>query len=198
MKKLWSFTVAYNEPWSKEHLPSNVCIAFTNPEMIRRIREQRDLAVRVIGRCVEALVVKNITADIKSRNVPVSNDKLKLGCLTVILGTKSDDVKLLLKHPGAIEFTKMVFLALDNFHYFALETVPMDVLDVVQETFGILARALPPEWSVAMMLDQADTLMNASDGQSAPALQTPSSELARQGPLLSRSKKRIGPLYMCG
>ena len=172
MKKLWSLTVAYNEPWSSEHLPSYVCMAFTNPEMTRRIREQPDLAVRVIGRCVEASVVKNITADIKSPNVPVSNDKLKLRCLTVILGTKSDDVKLLLKHPGAIEFTKMVFLALDNFHHFALETVPKDVLDVVQETFGILARALPPEWSIAMMLDQTGTLMNASDGQSVPTLRT--------------------------
>jgi hypothetical protein len=71
MKNLWDFTRQYNEPGNSVPLPSYVCIAFTNPEMTRRIREQRDLAVRVIGRCVEALVVNKLAADIKSRNVPV-------------------------------------------------------------------------------------------------------------------------------
>ena len=174
MKNLWSFIRGYNERGNAAPLPFGVFITFTNPEMTCRIREQRDLAVRVTRRCVEALVVKNITADIESRTVPVSNDELKPGSLIVILGTRSDDMKLLLEHPGAIEFTKIVFLALDNFHYFAHETVPKDVrgLGAVQETFVILARALPSEWSVATMLDQIDTLMNVSDGQSAPALRT--------------------------
>lgn len=168
MKNLLSFTIAYNEPGSSVPLPSYVYVAFTNPEMTRRIREQRDLALRVIGRCVEALVVNNLTADIKSRNVLVICDKL--ACLTALLGTKSDDVKLLLDHPGAIEFTKMVFLALDNFCSFALETVPLYVLRAVQETFDILSWALTTEWKAAMLLDQTDTLMNTSDGQCEPAL----------------------------
>jgi hypothetical protein len=112
MKNLWHFTRGYNERGNSVPLPSYVCIAFTNPEMTRRIREERDLAVRVIGRCVEALVVNKLAADINSRSVPVSNDEL--ACLSAILGTKSDDVMLLLNHPGAIEFTNMIFLALDD------------------------------------------------------------------------------------
>src|ERR1700677_1502483 len=169
MKTLWSFTIAYNEPWDSVTLPSYVCTTFTNPEMTRRIHEQRDLAVRVIGRCVEALIVKNLTADIESRNVPVSSHNDKLACLTTILGTTNNDLKLLLDHPGATEFTEMVFLALDNFNSFALETVPSDVLGVVQKTYGILSRALPTDWNVAMLLDQTTTPMNASDGQCEPA-----------------------------
>jgi hypothetical protein len=74
--------------------------------MTRRIRTgQHDLVVHVIGRCVGALVVNKLAADINSRNNPVRDDEL--ACLSAILGTKSDDVMLLLSHPGAIEFTNM-------------------------------------------------------------------------------------------
>ena len=137
--------------------PSYVCVAFTNPEMTRRIREERDLAVRVIGRCVEALVVNKLRADIHSRNIPVSDADLKLASLSTILGSETRDVMLLLRHPGGIEFTTMVFLALDNFYSFTLETVPLDVLRDVQGTFSILSDALPARLT--------NTLMSVSEGQ---------------------------------
>ena len=163
MKNLLTFIIAYNQPWNSVSLPSYVCIAFTNPEMTSRIHEQRDLALHVIGRCVEALIVNNLTADIKTCDPLVSRDKLV--CLAALLGTNNDDVDLLLRHPGAIEFTKMVFLALDNFDSFALEMIPSYVLRAVHDTFDILSRDFPTEWNVAMLLDQTDTLMNAPDGQ---------------------------------
>ena len=162
MKNLWSFTREYNKCGNSIPLPSYIFIAFTNPEMTRRIREEHDLAVRVIGRCVEALVVNKLAADIKSRRTPVSKDEL--ACLLAILGTKSD-VKLLLKRPGAIDFTNMIFLALDDFYSSTLETVPSYVLTVVQETFIFLSRALPPEWNTKMRRIQEDSLKNVSDGQ---------------------------------
>ena len=196
MKNLLTFTIAYNQPWSSVSLPSYVCVAFTNPEMTRRIREQRDLALHVIGHCVETLIVNNLTADIRSRNALVSRDKL--ACIAALLGTKSDVVELLLRHPGAIEFTKIVFLALDNFYSFALETIPSYVLPAVHDTFDILSLDFPAEWNVAMLLDHTDTLMNAPDGQYEPALSSHLSyEVAQQGPRLSQLKC-IGPLYMCG
>src|ERR1700677_2527717 len=111
MKSLWHFTRGHSERGNSVPLPPFVCVAFTNPEMTHRIRKQRDLAVRVIGRCVEALVVNKLAADIHSRSTPVSSDEL--ACLSAILGTKSCDMMLLLNHPGAIEFTNMIFLALD-------------------------------------------------------------------------------------
>src|SRR6201996_3044954 len=113
MENLWRFTKACNEPENLHSapLPSYVCITFANPEMTRRIREERDLAVRVIGRCVEAFVVNKLATDIKSRRTLVSNDALvsndELACLSAILGTKSEDMKVMIKHPGAIEFTNM-------------------------------------------------------------------------------------------
>jgi len=118
----------------------------------------------VIGRCVEALVVNKLAANINSRNVPVSNDEL--ACLSAILGTKSDDVMLLLRHSGAIEFTNMVFLSLNNFYSFTREVVsPPYLLDVVQHTSSALSQALPPELNVEMRLNQTDTLMNFFNGQ---------------------------------
>jgi hypothetical protein len=59
MKNLWYFTRGYNVPRNFVPLPSYVYVAFTNPAMTRRIHEERDLAVRAIGRCVRALVVNN-------------------------------------------------------------------------------------------------------------------------------------------
>jgi hypothetical protein len=163
MKNLWHFTRGYSERRNEMALPSFVCIAFTNPEMTRRIRKQRDLAVRVIGRCVEALVVNKLAADIHSRNSPVTNDEL--ACLSAILGTKSRDVMLLLSRPGAIELTNMIFLALDDYASFTHGTVPTYVLDVIQPTSSALSRVLPSELNAKMRIDQTNTLMNISNGE---------------------------------
>jgi len=162
MKNLWDFTREYNERGNSVPLPSYVFIAFTNPEMTRRIRKPSDLTVRVIGRCVEALVINKLAADIKSRDVSVSNDEL--ACLSAILSTKSDDVMVLLNHPGAIEFTNMVFLALDDF-YSTHGTMPSFALDVVQHTYSALSQVLPPpKFNSEIQLNQTNTLMNVSGG----------------------------------
>ena len=163
MKNLWHFTREYNERGDSVPLPSYICIAFANPEMSRRIRRQHDLAVRVMGRCVEALVVNKLVADIHSRNFPVTNDEL--ACLSTILGTKSDDVMLLLNRSGAIEVTNMVFLALDDFYSFTLGSVPSYVLDVVQQTSSALRQDLRPEPKAKIRLYQTNTLMHISTGQ---------------------------------
>jgi hypothetical protein len=159
MKNIWHFTRAYHERGNSVPLPSYVLIALTNPEMTRRIREQRDPAVHVIGHCVEALVVNKLAVDINSRTDPITN--VELECLSAIVGIKSDDVMHLLSHPGAIEFTNMAFLALDGFYSPAF-ALPLFVLDVVQQTFSALSRTLPLELNAKM---RPDTQMNISDGQ---------------------------------
>ena len=168
MENLWRFTKACNEPENLHSapLPSYVCITFANPEMTHRIREERDLAVRVIGRCVEALVVNKLATDIKSRRNSASNNEI--ACISAILGTKSDMVEVLLNHPGAIEFTNMLFLALDDFYSFTLETMPLYVLEVVQETFSSLSWGLPPglnKLNTKMRLKQTACLTGVSDSQ---------------------------------
>jgi hypothetical protein len=162
MKNLWQFAREYNEYANTVPLPAYVCVAFANPEMSRRIRKQRDLAVRVIGRCVEVLVVNKLATDIHSRNVPVRN--YELACLSAVLGTERDNVMFLLGRPGAIELTNLVFLALDDFDSFTLRTVPSYTFDVIQQTAIALYPALPPEMNVRMRLSQENTL-NTSDGE---------------------------------
>lgn len=142
MKKLWSFTRNYAtlRPSNTVLFPPYICVAFANSEMTRRICEERDLAVRAIGRCIEALVVDQFAVDIESSELSPS-------------------------HLSSIEFTKMVFLALDNFYSFNHETVSSDILDVVQQTFSTLSRALPPELNVIILPAQTETLNNISDGK---------------------------------
>ena len=162
-KNLWYFTKGYNEGRNSVPLPSYVCVAFTNPEIHRRIHEERDLAVRAKGHCVEALVVNKLAADINSRNTPVSSDEL--ACLSAILGTKNNDVTPLLRRTGAIEFTNMVFFALGDFYSSASATVSSNVSDVIQMTFDILSCALPTQFNARMQLDPANTLVNNPDGE---------------------------------
>ncbi|KAN0133856.1 hypothetical protein V8E53_008351 [Lactarius tabidus] len=159
-KGLWNVGRALNQLGDSARLPPDICIAFSNPGMTRYLREQRDVAVRVIGCCAGALVANKFAADINSRSIPPICDT-ELGCLPAILGTKSDDVMCLLSHPGVIEFTNMVFLALDDI-YSSDERVPSYVFDVVQHTFGILSRAIPAELNAALRLDQIDSQTNGT------------------------------------
>ena len=163
MRSLWTVVRASDEPENSTPLPSYVYGAFANPEMTRRIHQDTDLTIGVIGRCVEALVVNKLAADINSRNnahVPVNDDAL--ACLSTILGTKSDDLTLLLRHPGAIELTNMIFLASHDIRGHILKGERVDMLVVVKQTSSSLLRALPPDFSVKM---ETETLMNVSDGQ---------------------------------
>ncbi|KAH9018613.1 hypothetical protein EDB84DRAFT_1566332 [Lactarius hengduanensis] len=132
MKSLWHFTREYNEPSSSVPLPSYVSIAFTNPEMTRRIlREHRDPTVRMIGHCIEALVVNKLAADINSRTIAPSEAELA--------------------HPGAIEFTSVVFLELGDVGSLATNKMPLDTRHILQQTLDIIFRVLPAGLKVKIM-----------------------------------------------
>jgi hypothetical protein len=161
IKCLWYFGRAYNRPEVSQPLPSYFTDSLI-PEITCHVQTEEDSDVRVIGSCFGALVVNKLAADINSRNVPVSKDEL--ACLSTILGTRSDDVTLLLLHPGAIEFTNILLLAWALINPGASGKVPWDVPYVVQETFGILFQALPAELNATMRLKQTDTFMNIADG----------------------------------
>ena len=163
LRSLWTVVRASDEPEKSTPLPSYVYGAFANPEMTRRIHQDTDLTAGVIGRCVETVVVNRLAADINSRcdaQRPVNDDEL--ACLSTILRTKSDDLMLLLRHPGAIELTNMIFLASHDIHSFTPQTVPSYMLVVVKQTSSSLFRALPPEFRVKM---ETETLTNVSDGR---------------------------------
>jgi hypothetical protein len=158
MQGIWYFMRWYNERGNSVPLPSYVCVAFTNQEMTRRIREQRDLTVREMGRCVGALVVNKLAADVNSLKILVRDDEI--ACLSAILGTNSDAVELLLRYPGAVELTNVVFLALDDLDDSSPGTVPMYLLDVLQQTSSSLYHDIPPELKAMIRPTQTDTSAN--------------------------------------
>lgn len=159
--RVWNFAREYNDRGNLEPLPSYLSIAF-NPKMALCIRNHSDLVVRVMGHCVEALVVNKLAADISSRDVPVGIDELS--CLSAILGTKSDDVKHLLNHPCAIEFTNMLLFSPGHPYPIFGDPVPSYVLDVIQQTSSALSRALPHRLNTEMQQNQAQSMMNIFDG----------------------------------
>jgi hypothetical protein len=143
MKNLWDFTREYNDLGNSVSLPSYICVAFASPEMTRCMSGTFDLSICVTGQCVGAMIANKLTTDIKSRNVPVSHGEL--ACLSAILGTKSDDVMLLLNHPGAIEFTSVFFIALAHLASLDRQNVPLDTCHVLEQSLSVLSRDLPAE-----------------------------------------------------
>ena len=161
LKYLWYFDRTSNHPGDSVAILSYICVAFSSPDMISRIREQRDPSACSIGQCVGALVVNKLIADLNSRADSISDVELEY--ISAILDTTNDEVVLLLRHKGVIELTN--FLTLANIVDFASARVPSDVLITIQQTLDVLYRALPVESSVKKQLNHVDVLINVSDGQ---------------------------------
>ena len=123
--------------------------------------QDADLPTGVIGRCVQALVINKLTADINAYNVPVSDEDL--ACLSAILRTASDEVMLWFWQPGAIELGGIVTLVADIFNSLVIKEVPLDVLDVVQDTLDLISQALLAERIVQLKLDQPVSLLRTSN-----------------------------------
>src|SRR6266404_5584848 len=161
LKGLWHFGRVFNQIEHSARLPSFISAASSSPEMTSHIREHPDLAVRVVGHCVRALVVNKLANDIDSRDLSVSAQELT--SLSAILDTQIDDVTRLLSHPGAIEFTNMIFLASRNVALLRSNTVSPDVSDLVRQPFIVVARSLPPELNARMM--QPDSSKEVTYGE---------------------------------
>ena len=164
LERMWYFDRTPNHPGNSVAMLSYIiCVAFSSPNMIHRIRKERDPSACSIGHCVSALVVNKIVADLNSRADSISDAELE--CISAILGTMNDEVVLLLRHPGVMELTNIIFLTLANIVDFASARVPSDVLRTIQQTFDVLYRALPAKSKIKTQLNQMDTLMSVSDGQ---------------------------------
>jgi hypothetical protein len=160
LKGLWYHLRAYSQPGNSVLLPSYVLFALTSPAWTRRIRTERGVASRVIGRCAEALVIKDLVAGVKpSTNSSVQVRDNKLAWLSAVLGTESADVKLCLECHGAIEFTTMVSLALGDVGSSAVSALPSDVREMAQQTLAILAD------TAKLFLEQPITQLDLSDAR---------------------------------
>ena len=163
MKNLWHFTRAYIEHGNSIPLPSYVFTTFTNQSITRRILEKGDIATLVTRRCVGALVVRKLAANLNVRTLPVEN--VELACLSAILGTDNQDVIHLLSHPGTIQLVNVIFLISDTLYDALSWSATSDVLDVVRLTFNTLTQALPTPLDAEIGLDLTDTSMDVCEGR---------------------------------
>ena len=143
LKNLWHRLQACDQ--NSVSFPPYILIAFASPVLTRHIRMEQGSAARVIGHCLEALVIKELISGIKPstiRNDQIHDDKL--AWLSAILCTETDDVKFGLECPGAVELATMVSIALGDVDSLAVNVLPLDVCDVAHHTLAILSQTAKP------------------------------------------------------
>ena len=162
LKGMWYFGRAFNQLGNSVPLPSYICAAFT-PEMICGIQRQHDLSVRLLGRCVWALVVSKLAANLNSLNNSIKD--VELECLSAIFGDEGHSMELLLRRPGAVALSDFISLVFDEVGTWGMDTISSDVLDVVQKTLPILSRALSAQERAELQLEQTIAIFNGSNGK---------------------------------
>ena len=150
MKNLWHFTKSYIERRKSIPLPSYFYIAFTHAGVTRCIYGGDNINVHVTGRCVGALVVNKLVADIKSGSIPANDAELV--CLSAILHSESRDVKLCLAQPGIVELVNMASLVLGLVDTFKASDAPPDL----RQTLEILSQAVLPQENTEIHSDQVE------------------------------------------
>ena len=161
LKNMWYFTRAYIEQGNSVPLPSYIYIAFTHPGVTHCILEKGGPSALVIRRCVGALVVYKLAADIYSREVPVSD--AELACLSTILDSESRDVRLCLTEPVTVDLVNAALLAFSHAGSLKSNDVSFDARYVLQQTLSILSQALPAQENTEPRPDQMVALSNISD-----------------------------------
>jgi hypothetical protein len=119
-------------------LPSSFSLVHASPEITRLIKEESDPTTRVIGRCFEALVVDKLVADASVNSLPDEG----VACLSAILGSESLIVSQWLGLPGAIDLRNVISLISGEIDTFVADELPLDVLEIFQQTLSIIARQI--------------------------------------------------------
>jgi hypothetical protein len=163
LKSLWCFAIACDQLDASKSILSyfpSTAIASLIPEVIHLIQTEQDLASRVMGRCFCALVVMKLVASISSRiDSNASNDEL--AWLSATLGIQSDDVKLCLECPGAIELANIASLEMGDVSPSMLfSRTASYVNNMANRTVRILSEALPAEKATGL---QSFTSINSVD-----------------------------------
>ncbi|KAI9463200.1 hypothetical protein BJY52DRAFT_68922 [Lactarius psammicola] len=144
LKSLWYCVKAYHLPGnSGVPLPPYVRAIFASPQVIRWIQTEQDLVTRLLGRCSWSLVVKDLANDTTPPTytsfAPITAE---MTCLSYILGITSKQVGDWLGQEGAIDLANVISLTsgeLEAWVASGTKRVPNDVVDVFQQTLGILA-----------------------------------------------------------
>lgn len=143
LKCLWYCLRAFNQNLDVPLVPY-VSAIFASPQVIQRFQTEKNIAVRLLGRCFGSLVVKKLSNDISSRH-PHPPTTEELACLSSILGANGEQVRGWLDYTGAIDLANIIVLAsgeLETLVGSETEGVPTDVMDLFQQTLGILAEGM--------------------------------------------------------
>ena len=159
LTSLWHCLKAFDLPDNlKMPLAPYVRAVFASPEVIRWIQTEQDFAVRLLGRCFGSLVVKKLASDFAlAARTPSTAE---LACLESILGATGEQVCTWLDRKGAIDLANVTLLAsaeLDTLVESGTKGVPADVVDVFQQTLGILGKGMfsigdKVEWNVDQLV----------------------------------------------
>ncbi|KAI9447508.1 hypothetical protein H4582DRAFT_1894301 [Lactarius indigo] len=117
-------------------------------EITLHIRTEKDEACRVIGRCIEALVVNHLAARTDS-TVQISDEAL--GRISAILGTENRDLRFLLGRLGTVELPNVFSLLFSEIDFLFSDSIPSDVLDMIEGTLIALSPAVLAELNAELM-----------------------------------------------
>ena len=159
LKNLWYHLRAFSQPENSVPLPSYVLFAIASPALTHRLRTAWG-PTTVMWRCVGALAVKELLTGVKpGPNLSVRFRNDRFAWLSAILDTESDDVKLCLECPGAVELATMLSLAVGDVGRLAINELPSDVRDVAQQTLTVLSQ------TAELHLDQPISRLSISDAK---------------------------------
>ncbi|KAH8990258.1 hypothetical protein EDB92DRAFT_1865244 [Lactarius akahatsu] len=143
LKSLWYCGKAYNLPENSElPLAPYVRSTFASPEVIGWIRTEQDSAARLVGRCFGALVAKKLASDITSpTRTSFAGITAEMARLSYILSATGEQVNDWLGQEGAIDLANVISLASGEVAS-GTKGVPIDVVDMFQQTLGIIAEGI--------------------------------------------------------
>ena len=159
LKNLWHFTKLGIASGDSTPLPPHLYLSFT-PPVTHFFLEGSDIVARVTRRCVGALIVNKLVADIKLGTIPANDAELV--CLSTILHSESRDVRLCLTQPGVIELVNVASFVLGHVHSFKAHAELLDLREMLQHTLGILSQAVSPQENTEIHADQEAVLSHIS------------------------------------
>ena len=164
LKSLWCRLHAYHQLGSSATIPSNALTTFHNKYFYDYLTRVRSDATVVMGRCLQALVVKLLVAGLESSTRPDcqirDNDGL-VRSLSANLRADNDDVALFLECPGTVELATMCTILFGgrqrSVYSSDVNLLPSEVRDVAQQTLAILSQ------TANLQLDQPIAQLDISD-----------------------------------
>ena len=157
LKNLWCHLRAYHQPGNSQTLPSYVLITFAGPRWTQRISKTRDVAIGVMGRCLEALVIRELVAGVKPSTNPNVQSTYELERLSAILRTDINGVKNCIGCPGIFELVAMVQIVSVGVDSLGINALPLDVRYVAKQTLASLSQA------AGRQLDQPVTQLDSDE-----------------------------------